>query len=104
MLFDRIKLKVHTRAMLDSAYLLFLEPPSEDVEAQQSLSQRVLDYAIRAFQGHPKLMHVELLLPPSPTEQHLLHFATYFQRRAELECEYVQQGCKLACNGALHAT
>lgn len=75
--FDRIKLKVHTRAMLDSAYLLFLEPPSEDVEAQQSLSQRVLDYAIRAFQGHPKLMHVELLLPPSPTEQHLLHFATY---------------------------
>ena len=63
--------------MLDSAFLLFLEPASEEVEARHTVPQRLLDYAIRTFQGQPKLMHVELMLPPSKSEQHLLHFATY---------------------------
>ena len=63
--------------MLDAAFLLFLEPASEELESQHTVSQRLLDCAIRTFQGTPKLMHVELLLPPSKSEQHLLHFATY---------------------------
>lgn len=63
--------------MVDAAFLLFLEPASEEVEAKQSVPLRLLDCAIRTFQGHPKLMHVEILLPPSKSEQHLLHFATY---------------------------
>lgn len=63
--------------MLDTAYLIFLEPASEEVERAHPLSQRVLDCAIQTFQPHPPMMHVEVLLPPSPSEQHLLHFATY---------------------------
>ena len=63
--------------MLDTAYLLFLEPASDEVDRTHTLSQRLLDVAIQTFQPHPIMMHVELLLPPSQAEQHLLHFATY---------------------------
>lgn len=68
--------------MFDTAFLLFLEPASEEVEAQQSVSQRILDCAIRTFQPSPVFMHVEILLPPSKQEEHLLHFATYIGNKA----------------------
>ena len=63
--------------MVDAAYLLFLEPPQEEVDRSHTLSQRLLDCAIQTFQPHPTMMHVEILLPPSQSEEHLLHFATY---------------------------
>ena len=63
--------------MVDAAYLLFLEPPEEEVNRSHTLSQRLLDCAIQTFQPPPTMMHVEILLPPSQSEEHLLHFATY---------------------------
>ena len=44
--------------MLDTAYLLFLEPGNEEVDRAHTLSQRLLDAAIQTFQPHPTMMHV----------------------------------------------
>ena len=68
--------------MTDVAFLLFLEPASEEEEAKQSRSTRLLDWAIKTFQETPPMMHCEILLTPRHSEQHLLHFATYIGRQS----------------------
>ena len=75
--FKKERNKSLVASMVDAAYLLFLEPPEEEVNRSHTLSQRLLDCAIQTFQPPPTMMHVEILLPPSQSEEHLLHFATY---------------------------
>ena len=64
----------------DVVYALFLEPSAE-AHPEWSGVECIIDRAVRLFQPSPALAHVELLVPPVPTEEGLrTQFATYLGR------------------------
>jgi hypothetical protein len=60
----------------DVAYLLFLEPPLEP-DPNNTALESCIDTAIRMFQPLPVLAHCELLVPPVPSCDPRIQFATY---------------------------
>lgn len=64
----------------DVVYALFLEPSMAGY-SDWSKTECVIDKAVRLFQPSPALAHVELLVPPVPSEEGLrTQFATYLGR------------------------
>jgi hypothetical protein len=66
----------------DVAYALFLEPTA-DPDPRWSTLECAIDKAVRFFQPTPALAHVELLIPPIPSDEGLrTNFSTYIGRQS----------------------
>ena len=66
----------------DVAYAIFLEPTAA-TDTRWSTLECAIDKAVRFFQPTPALAHVELLVPPIPSDEGLrTNFATYIGRKS----------------------
>lgn len=67
----------------DVVFALFLEPhASEDAHVAPSLFDRALSFAVANLQPSPVMAHVELVVPPPPTTDGPINFATYIGARS----------------------
>lgn len=67
----------------DVAYILFLEPDSEESGKRPGPFEQMITSAIHAFTPEPTLVHCEVLLPPVPDSAgRRIHFATYMGQTA----------------------
>lgn len=62
-------------------YALFLEPNNKR-KCKFSSWDSILETAIETFQPNPALMHCELLVPPVPSDDERISFATYIGRKS----------------------